>query len=160
MIEISNLTKSFPDRGMAIAALDNVSLSIPNGAFFTLLGPSGCGKTTLLRSIAGLEAPDSGDIQIGGKLVFSSARGIDVAVHRRSIGMVFQSYAIWPHMTVFENVAFPLKAQRIDRIETRVMNALEAVELADLAQRPATRLSGGQQQRVALARAIVAEPAI
>src|ERR1700756_3189577 len=126
MIEISNLCKSFSDRGAAVAALDNVSLSIPKGAFFTLLGPSGCGKTTLLRSIAGLETPDSGDIRINGKLVFSRTAGVDIAVHRRSIGMVFQSYAIWPHMTVFENVAFPLKAQRMDRIESRVMDALAA----------------------------------
>jgi iron(III) transport system ATP-binding protein len=160
MIEISNLCKSFLDRGTSVVALDNVSLSVPGGTFFTLLGPSGCGKTTLLRSIAGLETPDSGDIRINGELVFSRAAGRNIPVHRRNIGMVFQSYAIWPHMTVFENVAFPLKAHRMDRIEVRVMNALDAVELADLAQRPATRLSGGQQQRVALARAIVAEPAI
>src|SRR5262249_51992778 len=110
MIEISNLCKSFADRGTTVTALDDVSLSIPKGAFFTLLGPSGCGKTTLLRSIAGLEAPDAGDIRIDGEIVFSHSCGINTAVHRRSIGMVFQSYAIWPHMTVFENVAFPLKA--------------------------------------------------
>ncbi|AMN41474.1 ABC transporter ATP-binding protein [Rhodoplanes sp. Z2-YC6860] len=160
MIEISNLFKSFADRGTAVPVLDNISLSIAKGTFFTLLGPSGCGKTTLLRCIAGLETPGAGEIRIDGELVFSRAAGVDIPVHRRNIGMVFQSYAIWPHMTVFDNVAFPLKAKRMDRIDARVMNALEAVELADFAQRPATRLSGGQQQRVALARAIVAEPTI
>jgi iron(III) transport system ATP-binding protein len=160
MIEISHLSKSFADRGAAVAALDDVSLSIANGAFFTLLGPSGCGKTTLLRCIAGLETPDTGEIRINGEVVFSRVASIDIPVHRRRIGMVFQSYAIWPHMTVFDNVAFPLTAQKKDRVEARVMKALEAVELAALARRPATRLSGGQQQRVALARAIVAEPAI
>ena len=160
MIEISHLSKSFADRGATVVALDDVSLTIPNGAFFTLLGPSGCGKTTLLRCIAGLETPDTGKIKIDGEIAFSRAASIDTPVHRRRIGMVFQSYAIWPHMTVFDNVAFPLAAQKKGQVETRVMNALEAVDLAALAQRPATRLSGGQQQRVALARAIVAEPAI
>jgi iron(III) transport system ATP-binding protein len=160
MIDISHLSKSFADRGATIAALDDVSLTIAKGTFFTLLGPSGCGKTTLLRCIAGLEMPDTGEIRIDGQVVFSRAANIDIPVHRRRIGMVFQSYAIWPHMTVFDNVAFPLKAQKKDQVEVRVMSALEAVELTALAQRPATQLSGGQQQRVALARAIVAEPAI
>jgi iron(III) transport system ATP-binding protein len=160
MIEIRNLTKSFAIRGDSLPAVKDVDLSVAAGSFVTLLGPSGCGKTTLLRCLAGLESPDGGEIRIGGAVVYASDRGINVPVNRRQIGMVFQSYAIWPHMTVFENVAFPLRVQKMPNVRARVLAALETVELGALAQRSAARLSGGQQQRVAFARAIVAEPTV
>lgn len=158
MIEIISLSKTYP--GGQYPALDDVSAVIENGSFFTLLGPSGCGKTTLLRCLAGLETPDDGEIRVHGRIVFSRSAGIDVPINKRRIGMVFQSYAIWPHMNVFENVAFPLRAQKMSDIAGRVGRALEAVHLQGMADRQATKLSGGQQQRVALARAIVAEPSI
>ncbi|MDX1487881.1 MAG: ABC transporter ATP-binding protein, partial [Acidiferrobacterales bacterium] len=126
------------------------------------LGPSGCGKSTTLRCLAGLETPDSGIIEIGGEMVFSSDDGLSVPAYRRDIGMVFQSYAIWPHMTVFENVAYPLKIQKVAREEmrSRVAKALETVGLTGYEDRPAPALSGGQQQRVSLARALVKEPKV
>jgi iron(III) transport system ATP-binding protein len=147
-------------------AVDDLSLTIEPGEFFTLLGPSGCGKTTTLRSIAGLESPDSGRIRLSGRTVYDSTAGLDIPSNRRGIGMVFQSYAIWPHMSVFENVAFPLRVRaRSVRspaadLRTAVHQALETVELDAYATRPATQLSGGQQQRLALARAMVAQPEI
>jgi iron(III) transport system ATP-binding protein len=158
MIRIRNLTKTFQTRDETVLAMDDLTLDIETDSFFTLLGPSGCGKSTLLRCIAGLESPDSGEIWIGERLVYSSARGVDVPPNRREIGMVFQSYAIWPHMTVAQNVAFPLKVRGKDRIEERVSAALAMVGLEALGGRYASRLSGGQQQRAAFARAIVAEP--
>ena len=123
----------------------------------TLLGPSGCGKTTTLRCVAGLERADGGRIVIGDRTVVDVAAGIFVPPHRRNLGMVFQSYAIWPHMTVIENVAYALEGRGIDKAERKrlAMEALETVQLAHLADRPAPRLSGGQQQRVAIARAMV-----
>jgi len=164
MIRIRDLAMSYPGAGAAAPAVRGLSLDIPAGAFFTLLGPSGCGKTTTLRCVAGLERPDAGEIAIGDETVFSSANGIWVAPHDRNIGMVFQSYAIWPHMSVFDNVAFPLhyRRPRPSRAEARdrVMAALALVRLDGLADRPAPNLSGGQQQRLALARALVAEPRI
>jgi iron(III) transport system ATP-binding protein len=148
--------------GQVVKAAQDVSFEVPDGALFTLLGPSGCGKTTTLRSIAGLERPRIGDIEVGGRVVFSSANGIFVAPNRRNFGMVFQSYAIWPHMNVFKNVAFPLEVRKArpsrKEIEEKVMRVLSAVQLAELADRDATKLSGGQQQRLALARALVMEP--
>jgi iron(III) transport system ATP-binding protein len=150
------------ERGEAIRAAQDVSFEVPEGRLFTLLGPSGCGKTTTLRSIAGLERPKSGEIALGADVVFSSEKGIFVAPNRRNFGMVFQSYAIWPHMNVFQNAAFPLEVRkrRLPRKERaeKVMGVLRAVALDDLADRPATKLSGGQQQRLALARALVMEP--
>ena len=139
-------------------AVDGVSVDVAEQEFFVLLGLSGSGKTTLLRCVAGLERPDGGEIAISNVLVSSAERNFFVAPEGRGIGMVFQSYAVWPHMTVFDNVAFPLingphKVSRSD-IKKRVMNALELVQLAGLADRPAPFLSGGQQQRVALARAL------
>ncbi|SDI18166.1 MULTISPECIES: ABC transporter ATP-binding protein [Bradyrhizobium] len=141
------------------SAVRDVNFHVEQGEFFTLLGPSGCGKTTTLRTIAGLETPTGGVIRIDGDDVFNSGRQIVVPTHRRNISMVFQSYAIWPHMTVFENVSFPLETRGLKRAETRskVQSALEVVGLGKFADRPATQLSGGQQQRVALARAIVKE---
>ncbi|MEX2291630.1 MAG: ABC transporter ATP-binding protein [Mycobacteriales bacterium] len=150
-----------------VFAVNGVSFTVAEGELFTLLGPSGCGKSTTLRSIAGLEDPDSGSIALQERMLFSRqgrSKPVNVAVHERGLGMVFQSYAIWPHMTVFDNVAFPLQVRRrkdkLTRkvIESRVMRVLETMELTKYAQRPATKLSGGQQQRLALARAIVIEP--
>ena len=162
MLVAANLRKRFAlSDGGFFTALDDVSLDIPRGTFFTLLGPSGCGKTTTLRSIAGLEQPDSGRIEIDGRAVLDSARGIAVPAARREIGMVFQSYAIWPHMDVFENVAFPLRVGRRMQeadIRAKVRRALASVQMEEFERRPATRLSGGQQQRVAMARALVREP--
>ena len=160
MIRVNQLVKRFHVGTDQVRALDNVGFDIEDRTFFTLLGPSGCGKSTILRCVAGLETPDGGDIDLGDECVFSSSRKINVSPHRRRIGMVFQSYAIWPHMTVFQNVAFPLEVQRQGDIRARTMAALETTGLAALADRYASRLSGGQQQRVAFARAIVAEPSV
>ena len=158
MIEVEGLQKLY-----GAAGLQTASFSLKKGAFFTLLGPSGCGKTTTLRCIAGLEAPGAGAIRVAGNTFYDADRGIDVPLNLRNLGMVFQSYAIWPHMSVFDNVAFPMRVAK-DRkysgreIEKSVNEALEAVSLPGLGERNATRLSGGQQQRVALARAIVRRP--
>ena len=160
MLAIEKLTKVYANAEDGIAGgIRDASFTLPDGAFFTLLGPSGCGKTTTLRSIAGLETPDSGRIQLDDRLLFDGAK-MNVPMNRREIGMVFQSYAIWPHMTVFDNVAYPLKIRRRpkDEIQRRVAEALRLVEMDAYAARPAPALSGGQQQRVALARAIVRTP--
>ncbi len=158
MLTVEGLHKRYDKRADAFAVRD-VSLLVNEGEFFTLLGPSGCGKTTTLRSVAGLETPDAGEIRIAGVTVFSSARGIAVPIAKRDIAMVFQSYAIWPHMTVAENVRFPLEAMGVRgaEAERRVARALEMVGLGAFRDRPAPLLSGGQQQRVALARAVVKE---
>ena len=163
MLTVSGLCTDYPgERGQAVRAADEVSFEVPKGKLFTLLGPSGCGKTTTLRSIAGLERPRKGEIAVDGELLYSSAKNVFVPPNRRGLGMVFQSYAIWPHMTVFENAAFPLRVSRrrisSKDIKTRVFRVLEVVDLAQLSDREATRLSGGQQQRLALARALVMEP--
>jgi iron(III) transport system ATP-binding protein len=151
-------------KGEPVKAAQDVTFTVPEGRLFTLLGPSGCGKTTTLRSIAGLERPKAGEIRVKDRVVFSSAKGIFIAPNRRGFGMVFQSYAIWPHMNVFQNAAFPLEVGngRHSRagIREKVMKVLTAVQLDHLAQREATTLSGGQQQRLALARALVMEPAL
>jgi iron(III) transport system ATP-binding protein len=144
------------------AAVNGISFAVPKGQLFTLLGPSGCGKSTTLRCIAGLERPDGGAITVDGRGVYSSEADLFIPPDKRGIGMVFQSYAIWPHMTVYQNVAYALEVKRTPRAETRerAMEALERVGLAGLAERPAPHLSGGQQQRVALARAIVGRPSL
>jgi iron(III) transport system ATP-binding protein len=145
-------------------AVDDISFDVHDGELFTLLGPSGCGKTTTLRSVAGLERPDRGVIALNGKPMFDGKRRVNVPANQRGLGMVFQSYAIWPHMTVFRNVSFPLdvapRRRRLDaaHIKEQVMRVLEVTELAPFADRPATKLSGGQQQRLALARALVTRP--
>ena len=164
MLGVRNLHHVYTTGSSAVASLHGISFEVAQGEFYTLLGPSGCGKTTTLQCIAGLETPTHGEIIIGNTLVFSSQQRTNVPAHRRDLGMVFQSYAIWPHMTVFDNVAFPLvhgrrKLPRAAVVE-RVMHALELVQLDALAERPAPYLSGGQQQRVALARALVHEPAV
>jgi iron(III) transport system ATP-binding protein len=163
MLTVRNLNKTYRLDRSEVRAVRDCSFSLKEGELFTLLGSSGCGKSTTLRCIAGLETPDSGEIVIGGERVFSSAAGASVPTHRRAIGMVFQSYAIWPHMTVFDNVAFPLvrgkgPKRSTEDVRRRVNKALEMVRLAGLENRPTPFLSGGQQQRVALARALVAEP--
>lgn len=140
--------------------VDNVSFDIREGEHLSLLGPSGCGKTTTLRCIAGLETPLDGEIVIAGQTVFSAASRINLPPDRRQLSMVFQSYAIWPHMTVFENVAYGLRSRGVagEIVQTRVAQALNMVGMTEFTQRPATALSGGQQQRVALARSYAAEP--
>src|SRR6185436_18549168 len=163
MLRVDGLFTEYPnEKGEIVKAAQDVSFAVPEGQLFTLLGPSGCGKTTTLRSIAGLEKPRLGEISVNDRVVYSSSKGVFVSPNRRGFGMVFQSYAIWPHMNVFENAAFPLEVNGTRRskkdIEQKVMRVLEAVGLEQLARREATRLSGGQQQRLALARAIVMEP--
>lgn len=157
MLEAASLIKTYVTAQGPWRAVDDVSFRIEAGEFFTLLGPSGCGKTTTLRSIAGLETPDEGRISIGGQAVFDSRAGVNLPANRRDLGMVFQSYAVWPHMSVMRNVAFPLEVHGASRREAAdgARRALDLVGLEHLAERSATLLSGGQQQRVALARAIV-----
>jgi len=161
-IRIRNLSKNYYSEGKTITALADVDLIIPANRIFTLLGPSGCGKTTLLRCIVGLEMPDSGEIAIGDEVVFSQEKNIYVPPEKRGLGMVFQTYAIWPHMDVFDNVAYPLQIRNEPKEEIRkkVEKTLHFVQLDGFENRPATKLSGGQQQRVALARALVAEPKV
>ena len=162
MLTVQSLNTEYrTGRGAGLRAVCDVAFEVEKGKFFTLLGPSGCGKTTTLRSIAGLERPVSGEIAVNGRIVFSSSRNIFVALNKRNFGMVFQSYAIWPHMTVFQNAAFPLQVRGTlsrEAIAMRVGKVLEVVALQEVAEREATKLSGGQQQRLALARAIVMEP--
>lgn len=161
-ITIRGLTKIYQTDGKVFKALDDINLTIEANTIFTLLGPSGCGKTTLLRSIVGLENPDSGEIRIGDEIVFSSEKKIYLPPEKRGLGMVFQTYAIWPHMDVFNNVAYPLQNQNVSKaeIKERVFETLKMVQLEGYEYRPATKLSGGQQQRVALARALVAKPKV
>ena len=164
MIEIRNLHVHYQTDEGAVHAVRGIDITVDEGRFYTLLGPSGCGKTTTLRCLAGLETPDSGTISIGGETVFSATDTILVPPYKRDIGMVFQSYAIWPHMSVFQNAAFPLQEERPrlprDVIRDRVAKALSLVQLDGLDERPAPFLSGGQQQRLALARALVNEPKV
>ncbi|HEY4134804.1 MAG TPA: ABC transporter ATP-binding protein [Alphaproteobacteria bacterium] len=160
MIEVKGLTKTYA--GGNVKAVDGVDFEVEAGKIFTLLGPSGCGKTTSLRSVAGLERPDVGEIRLSGETVFSSERDVCLHPSKRSIGMVFQSYAIWPHMTVLQNVAYPLKGKGLSgaEISRKAHEALHMVGLEGFEDRPAPRLSGGQQQRVALARAVASDPRI
>jgi iron(III) transport system ATP-binding protein len=162
VLHVENLTKVYTV-GESGGGIRNLGFEVAAGEFYTLLGPSGCGKTTTLRSIAGLEEPSSGRITIADQLVFDADARVFVPANQRSLGMVFQSYAIWPHMNVFENVAFPLRMSQGERasaaeIRKRATRTLETMGLASFADRSAAQLSGGQQQRLALARALVAEP--
>ena len=164
MIRIRNLEKIFPsDRG-PVRAVQGIDLDVDEGEFAVLLGPSGCGKTTTLRCVAGLERPDGGSIELSGEVVDSAEEGDFVPPERRNIGMVFQSYAVWPHLNVYQNIALPLAEGRRripkNQVRGRVQEALEVVRLEKLDTRPVTDLSGGQQQRVALARAIVTRPKV
>jgi len=164
MIQVKHLRKDyFTERGR-VAAVHGVDFEVAEGEIFMLLGPSGCGKTTTLRSIAGLETPDAGEIWLGEQVVFADHGKTNVPVYQRGVGMVFQSYAIWPHLTVFENVAYPLvygvfKVPKSE-VRDRVDKALRLVGMEHFEDRPAPLLSGGQQQRVALARALVYEPKV
>jgi iron(III) transport system ATP-binding protein len=164
MIGIHSLRKTFKTGADSVRAVDSVDLEVNEKEFFVLLGLSGSGKTTLLRCVAGLERPEAGEIVLGEQIVSFAERGIFIPSEDRAIGMVFQSYAVWPHMTVFDNVAFPLTdgKRRLPRtkVRDRVMGALELVQLSALADRPVPFLSGGQQQRVALARALAVEPKV
>ncbi|MFC0531442.1 ABC transporter ATP-binding protein [Phytohabitans kaempferiae] len=157
MVSIVDLHKHYRTAEGDVHAVRGISFDVARGEFVTLLGPSGCGKTTILRSVAGLETPTSGEIFINQRVVFSSGRRIRLTPAQRQIGMVFQSYAIWPHMSVFDNVAYPLRRRKLPKAEitARTTEVLEMLGLAHAAKRSATKLSGGQQQRVAVARALV-----
>src|SRR3954469_2823308 len=157
-IQVESLVKQFTES----RALDDVSFDVVEGELFTLLGPSGCGKSTTLMSIAGFQTPEAGRISIGGDVFYDAERRVNIPAERRNLGIVFQSYAVWPHMTVFDNLAFPLKVRKTKRnaIRTRVLEVLELVEMAQYADRYPHQLSGGQQQRVALARALVYSPSV
>ena len=159
-VSLRGLWKTYP--GGTSPAVKDLSVDVLDGEILTLLGPSGCGKTTTLRMVAGLETPDAGDIFFGEEAVVMTSRRFNLPPNKRHVGMVFQSYAIWPHMTVAENVAFPLKARRFPKreIKERVQRALDLVGLAGFEDRPGPLLSGGQQQRVAFARALVTEPRV
>ncbi len=157
-VRIEKLIKRFGN----VTAIDDVDIHIPEGRIVTLLGPSGCGKTTTLRCLAGFENADEGQIWIGDQLIFDSRQKINLSPQKRGMGMVFQSYAVWPHMSVFENIAFPLKIRKTSRseIRERVERAMAMVGIAELKDRLPSEISGGQQQRVAFARAIVYDPSV
>lgn len=157
-ITFENISKKFGSNEV----LKDLSLVVKDGECFTLLGPSGCGKTVLLRLLAGFEVPDSGRILIDDVVVADPARNIDIQPDQRGLGVVFQDYAVWPHMTVFDNIAYPLKLKNLDKkdLHEQVMNVVDLVNLSGLEQRLPSQLSGGQQQRVALARALVAKPSL
>ena len=156
ILTLDGLTKRYGE----VMAVDSLSLTIRRNEFFSLIGPSGCGKTTTLRSVAGLESAQQGRIEMAGSTVFDAARRRDLPANKRPIGMVFQSYAIWPHMTIFDNIAYPLKVRRRprDEIRRRVQRVLDMLGMGTLGARMPSQLSGGQQQRVALGRALVIEP--
>lgn len=154
-IRLESVTKSFGEKHV----IQKTSFTIKSGNFTTLLGPSGCGKTTLLRMIAGLESPNTGDIYFGDQCVFSTEKKINIPPEKRGLGFVFQDFALWPHMSVYENIAFGLRASKnTSNLDSKVKNALHTVRLDDFSNRYPHQLSGGQQQRVAFARAIVIEP--
>ena len=164
MIRITRLQKFYDTKNGRVQALRGIDLEVQDKEFFVLLGASGCGKTTTLRCVAGLERADGGEIEIDSGIVSSREKKVYIPTEKRDIGMVFQSYAIWPHMSVYQNVAFPLIKGRKQiskrQVAERVLRALSLVKLDGLGDRPATDLSGGQQQRVAMARAVVTEPKI
>lgn len=155
-VEVKNLTKVFGK----VTAVDHISFSVNEKSFLVLLGPSGCGKTTILRMIAGLETPTSGEITIRDRIMFSSEKGISIPARERGLGLVFQSYALWPHMTVFENIAFGLRVKRMKELEikNKVRESLAYMRLENMSDRYPQEMSGGQQQRVALARMLASDP--
>ncbi|MDR5904159.1 ABC transporter ATP-binding protein [Franzmannia qiaohouensis] len=158
ILTLDGLTKRYGQ----VTAVDNVSLSIDANEFFSLIGPSGCGKTTTLRSVAGLESAQQGAIQMAGRTVFDAATRRDLPPNKRPIGMVFQSYAVWPHMNIYENIGYPLKVRGLprDAIKARVQRVLDMLGMGELGARMPSQLSGGQQQRVALGRALAIEPSL
>lgn len=158
-IELKNITKKF---GGTFVAVDDLTITIEDGDFITLLGPSGCGKTTTLRQIAGLETPTSGEILIDGQIVFSSLRQIDMSPAKRGVGFLFQNYALWPHMTVYQNIAFGLENEKWskERIRERVDELLALLRITEFETRYPAELSGGQQQRVAIARTLATNPKV
>jgi iron(III) transport system ATP-binding protein len=167
MLEVAGLTKIYQSSDLRRRwgrerAVDEATITVGTGEFFTLLGPSGCGKTTLLRCVGGLEEPTAGSITVGDRILYSSERRVNIPANQRKLGMVFQSYAIWPHMSVYQNAAYPLTAgrQRLPKAEAKALveRVLNVMGLEELANRSATELSGGQQQRLALARALVQQP--
>lgn len=162
LLSVKGLAVSYGRRGRAESVVQHLDLDVPEGEMFVLLGPSGCGKTTLLRAVAGLQAPHSGSITIDGQDVYNSSTGNSIPPERRPVSMVFQSYALWPHMSVAENVAFPLReggrGVPRDEVGGRVAEVLEMLGLSAMSDRAVTTLSGGQQQRVALARALSLRP--
>jgi iron(III) transport system ATP-binding protein len=164
MIRAAGIRKAFSAKRGNVHALADLDLDVAAKEFFVLLGPSGSGKTTLLRCIAGIETPEDGEIFLGDRLIFSAARKVFVRPEERGLGMVFQSYAVWPHMTVYQNVALPLThgLRRIvkSKVRERVMHSLSLVQMENFADRPVPALSGGQQQRVALARALAVQPVV
>ncbi len=157
-IQLSGIKKSYGNE----VAINNLDLTVHAGEFLTILGPSGCGKTTTLRAIAGLEEPNDGKIELGDVTVFSSRDGIIVPPEKRGLGLIFQSYALWPHMTVERNITLALKEQKLaaEELENRLTTALEVVQMTELRKRYPSELSGGQQQRVAVARLVALRPAI
>lgn len=157
-ITIKNLTKRFGD----VVAVNNISLTIEPRTFLTLLGPSGCGNTTLLRCLSGLEDPDEGEIYIGDQLVFSKTKGISIAPGKRNLGLVFQNYALWPHMNVYKNMTFALEMQKLskDEMDKRVKESLAEVQMSGYEDRYPREMSGGQQQRIALARMLAYRPSV
>ena len=159
---LDGLSKTFESKGREVNALKNVDLNIRAGEYVVVLGPSGCGKSTLLRCIAGLETPTHGTIQLLGNTVYDAARRVNMKVNERNVGMVFQNYALWPHMTVGKNVSYPLKMRKVRKAQqlARVAEVLRILDCEQLVQRLPVELSGGQQQRIALARALVYEPGI
>ena len=161
-VRVRGLNKTFRRRGEDVHVLRDIDLEVQDGELLVLLGPSGCGKTTLLRCLVGLERPDLGSIELGQTVVVDAARGISLAPNKRNVGMVFQNYALWPHMTIYKNVAYPLKAKKQKNVlrEGRVDEVLNLVQCGHLGDRYPPELSGGQQQRVALARALAPHPAL
>src|SRR3954454_7775773 len=157
-IDVAAIIKTFGDQ----RALDDVNFTVADGELFTLLGPSGCGKSTTLMSIAGFQTPDAGRIAVSGDAFFDASKRVNLPAERRNLGIVFQSYAVWPHMTVFDNLAFPLKVRKMKRreIEARVREVLQLVDMAQYEQRYPHQLWGGQQQRVALGRALAYSPGV
>jgi iron(III) transport system ATP-binding protein len=159
---VSGLEKTYVGKKRTVKALRGIDIAIAEGEYVVVLGPSGCGKTTLIRAIAGLEQPTSGRIALHNRVVFDADRSVDIKPEKRNVGLVFQNYALWPHMTVEKNVEYPLRMRKVpkqDRVQ-RVNEVLTALECVQLAKRLPAELSGGQQQRVALARALVSEPNI
>lgn len=161
-VRVSHLEKSFRRRRESIQVLRDIDLDVHEGELLVLLGPSGCGKTTLLRCLVGLERPDGGSIELGGSPVVDVSRGISLPPNKRDVGMVFQNYALWPHMKVGENVAYPLKARKLKRElkDGRVAEVLDVVQCGHLIDRYPPELSGGQQQRISLARALAPRPTL